>query len=341
MGTKRIFISDIHLGRGEPTDWFKDSHKSLLLGALKHVSDNSNDMKDLVLLGDVFDTWVMPIDKSPPTVSEIAAYHRDIIEAISQCAGKIANVFYLNGNHDMSVSQADLDTVFGAGKVKKIVKYQAGLLYAEHGNRFAMFNAPDPEADPIDCLPLGYFISRLVAGHEDYASPRAVLGYIDNLLSSILTPETLPEAVIDALMERYNHKPTDTIKMPGKRADVTLATVRSRYATLFSRWIQRYGLFYALDAVRSELNSLGWAADRLCKENGYRVVVLGHTHDATEDLDQFLLKKSRLYVNSGYFCTNDPTLVEVDKQDDGLVVRLLGVTEQGWVPRKDPVTLSK
>lgn len=338
--TKRIFVSDVHLGRGAPTDWFKPAHTSKFQSALQHVLANSDTIKDLVLLGDIFDTWIVPVREKPDPVDVIATRHPEIIDVLKQCGDKLSNVFYLNGNHDMGVEQSDLDAIFGAGKIQHIPRYHAGMLYAEHGNAYALFNAPDPVADPADSLPLGYYISRIVAGHEDYETPGAVLAYIDDIIETMVTPETVPQGVLQALMERYGYRDSDEVVMPGARPNVTLGDVKKRYSTLLVRWIQRYGHIYTFDSIRSELNSLGWAADRLCKDNGYRVVVFGHTHHASEDLDRWLVAKERLYVNSGYFCTDDPSLVEVDKDGDKLIVKLLAVQADGsWQPRKPPIVI--
>ena len=53
--------------------------------------------------------------------------------------------------------------------------------------------------------------------------------------------------------------------------------------------------------------------DRLCEKKGYKVAILGHTHESELDKDWFLVK-DRGYANAGYWCTKKPTYVEVDKR---------------------------
>ena len=49
------------------------------------------------------------------------------------------------------------------------------------------------------------------------------------------------------------------------------------------------------------------------------MVVFGHTHKSELDKDWFL-STDRLYANTGYWCSDSPTFVEVDKCDDGYKV---------------------
>ena len=79
--------------------------------------------------------------------------------------------------------------------VQWIQQYHGGLLHAEHGNRFAMFNARDRINDPVGGLPLGYFVSRILAGRSDYESPAAIATYVDDLLESVFTTTTIAESL--------------------------------------------------------------------------------------------------------------------------------------------------
>jgi UDP-2,3-diacylglucosamine pyrophosphatase LpxH len=341
--TKRIFVSDVHLGRGESWDWYQPSkHKANLVSGLEHVLANAGTIKDLVLLGDIFDTWMAPVHKDPATMSQIIEANPEVMKLLAECANKLTNVFYVNGNHDMLTEQRDLDKITGDGRrIKLINRYHAGMLYAEHGNRYAMFNAPDRLHDPGQGLPLGYYITRILAGDSSYLSPRSLAGYVENLFEAAFTTKQIASSVIDALMQHVGLHPDTEVKMPPPRRNVTLGEVQQRYAPLFDLWVEKFGYLYAINAIRGEMNSLGWAADRLCKQDGYRVVIFGHTHDAQEDEDRLLVSKRRLYLNCGYFCTPNPTLVEIDKERGGnLKASLLTVGTDGrWVPRFDPIVM--
>lgn len=342
--TKRIFLSDVHLGSGSKWDWYQPSmHKASFVSALEHILANAGAIKDLVLLGDIFDTWMGPVDEEPATMGQILEANSEVVQLLAACAEKLPNVFYLNGNHDMLTTQADLDKITKGGRrIKLINRYHAGMLYAEHGNRYTMFNARDHLHDPVDGLPLGYFISRILTGCFDYKSPKSLFSYVEDLFEAAFTTQRIAESVLEALMERVGHRPETVVKMHRPRRDVTLGEVQKRYAPLFERWVQKFGYLYAINAIRGEMKSLDWAADRLCKQNGFRVVIFGHTHDALAEESRLLLSRSHVYVNCGNFCTGDPTLVEVDKQSGGsLLVSLLGPKDNGhWKPKRDPLRVS-
>lgn len=324
--TKRIFISDIHLGTGKKYDWFKDKeHTQPLLKFFEYILENKKEIKEVVLTGDTFDTWVCPIDQKPPTFKEIIDHNKVIIDELKKCIDAIENVFFLNGNHDMNVTNTDIDIIKKNGKkIKYINNFIDGRLYAEHGSRFAMFNAPDKLHDPKDGLPIGYYISRLLAGRDDYIGPSAVLGYIDDLLEAAFTTQTIAESVIEALVEHTQKKMSDIVIMAEPRQSITIKEISKKYSGLFDRWVEKFGYRYAIHAIMGEMDSLDWFADRLCKTKDFKVVILGHTHSAMLDEDKLFVKGNRIYANSGYWCTDEPSFVEVDKpKDKKMTVRLM------------------
>lgn len=351
MANKRIFISDIHLGVGEPWDWFqKPRHEKALCNLLRYVSTPTSEVKDLVLLGDVFDTWLCPMDTKPPSIGDILAEQPKFVAAIQDCLRTIPNVFYVRGNHDMNVSQRDLEplSVEVDGKTKRvqhIQQYNAGMLYAEHGHRFALFNAADRMHDPADALPLGYFVTRILAGDDTYSKPGAVASYVDDLLEAMFTTQTIAESLVEALAEHRGISLDEPIVMPGKRPPTTLRQVQRRYSGLFDRWTARFGFRYALHAIQSEMGSLGWFADRLCRQSDYRVVVMGHTHDSHFDVDDMRWRGGgkRLYVNSGYWCPNPadrPYFVSVEKQPGQLLTALCSLDDDGFPQEEKSATIS-
>lgn len=332
---RRFFISDIHLGGDKA--WFKEEHQAGLMSFLAWIKTQAN-VKDLVLLGDLFDTWMSKMEEMPLTIREIAMRHRDILDAISSCkqgrGGAVENLFYVNGNHDMHVTQEDLNSteVFGEDEptkgpvVRRIQQYHAGLLFAEHGSRYTMFNAPDPIHDPGTSTPIGYFITRMIASSDkSYKSLDALKTYVDDALEAVFSTQSLSKSVIEALRERLGLHSSATFTMPDGTT-CTFSDVQSRYADLFDRWSTRFGFMYAFQSLRAEFGSLDWFADRLCKKKDYRVVVLGHSHKSTVDADRFWTK-DRAYANAGEWCDKNQTFVEVEKMDKGeLVVKLWKMT---------------
>ena len=314
--TKRVFISDIHLGTNAPWDWYqRRKHEDRLLNLLGYVAAPQSGIKDLVLLGDVFETWACPIGDVPRPFADILAENHKVVDALANCVRGIPNVFFVRGNHDMHVTAEHLGEKLAG--IKHIAQYNSGLLHAEHGSRFAMFNAIDQLHDPRGGLPLGYYITRILTGNDDYDKPGALIRYIDDLLEAAFTTTRIAESVIEALAEHALIDLDDPIAMPDGRRSTTLRHVQKRYAGLFDRWIEKFGYRYAINAVRAEGGGLGWFADRLCKKKDFRIVVLGHTHDSDLDRDGWFATSQTIYANSGYWCPKpgeNAHFVEVDKR---------------------------
>lgn len=171
--TKNIIISDVHLSDGAtPYSWFKDD--SALKGFLSKPAKRA-DVKELVLLGDFFDLWLYPVNVKPWTVQQViqqwSSGADSVIGVLKECADKLPNVFYIKGNHDMSVTAADLTPVIPKIKYITCDQYNtdhANELHVEHGHLIDMFNAPDISGDAIKGLPFGYFITRLMATAQNH-----------------------------------------------------------------------------------------------------------------------------------------------------------------------------
>jgi len=327
--TKRVFISDVHLGKGGNTDWYKkDIHDSRLLNFLDYVCANADKIKDLVLVGDIFDTWVWNMVDDPPKVEDILEHNNNIVEKLKDAVGELQNVFYLNGNHDMHVTEEDLSSIKKNGKkIQCIKEYRSGGLFAVHGHNHAMFNAIDQLNDPGRGLPLGYFISRMLAGDDSYTSPGAILQYVDDLLEAAITTQTISESVIEAMMEHTKKHPQEQFKMPEGRQPVSIEHVKRQYAGLYEKWVEKFGYRYALKAISGEMGSLGWFADRICKKRDFKVVVMGHTHDSEFDKDTPIFGKERIYINSGYWCGDTSHFVLADKLNGSFEVSLVRVND--------------
>jgi len=141
MKNKIIILSDIHIGDNSPTCWYQKSvHEPYLAAILKWVIDNAQDVSELVLAGDVIDTWTYPFNVRPPVFTEIAAKNPNIFglqgwlaRALDALGGAVT---YISGNHDMSVteavsplSRAQADIVSGfPGKITSLQAIRAYLL---------------------------------------------------------------------------------------------------------------------------------------------------------------------------------------------------------------------
>lgn len=324
---KHIYVlSDIHLGTGQKWDWYqKKEHEKELIDTLEYITQRPDPQNiELVLAGDIFDTWLCPMDEEPPTIEQILDYNKDVVNELKNCVSSLGGVFYINGNHDMHVSQDDLECIkCGNNSIQCIAEYRAGLLKVEHGHKYAMFNAKDKLNDSMHGLPLGYFITRMLAKSDDYDKPGAIAGYIDDLLEAAVTTQTISASVIEALMEHTGKRPNDEFKMPFGRRNMTIKEVKDKYANLFTRWVEKYGYYYAINSIRAEMGCLGWFADRLARRHDYRVVVMGHTHDSKVDEDRIMVKEDSIYANPGYWATSKPSFVHIEKDKRNYTVSLI------------------
>ena len=313
--TRRIFISDIHLSSQKLYDdpkkpaWYDpDKHNPRLLGFLdNHVLKNKDKIKDLVLLGDVFNTWVCPVDSKPPTYNQIFAANKPVMNKFKQIIKAGINIFYINGNHDFDLSP---DAIQNAVKGLKAIKfYRTGRIHAEHGNQYDIYNKPDYITDPAYGRPIGYFISRLVTSINSGGLGLLDLPtYLDDVLEAALTSQNIFSSIIEGLAERAGLKDKDTIKMPDQKK-VSIESLKERY--------EKLGEIYSLSELISDLYQrryLNGPADRLCQKFDFKVVVFGHTHNAMIDKDFFLVE-DRIYANTGSWCKNNAYCVEIDKSD--------------------------
>ena len=334
--TKRLFISDIHLGSGRTYDKFQTSkHQDRLLGFLENeVIAKKGSIKDLILLGDTFDTWTCPYDKKPPTYSAIFNNQQEIIEKLNKVTENGIALYIGHGNHDFDLTQHEIQTV-----IPKIIlindttSYMTGRIRAEHGHIRTLFNNPDWKRDPAFGRSIGYFIARLATrrdGKPEYKDIRAIISYVDDLLEAGLTHETLFSSILEGLSERINAK---KIKMPNG-SSLSINKLKKRYAHLEDS---------PTIIARKTWNEydLGVEADHLCKRNGYRVVVFGHTHRAKIDNDSFLLRENRIHANCGAWCEDKAHFVEIDKTSASVEVVLHEVDDNGKSKDQDGFSLSK
>ena len=182
--TSIVCISDVHMGDERAIDggycWF-DENADALENFLDYVM-NSPDVKQLVILGDLFDEWLVPYEVAPFDSSVNIHNSEDYFQAIANCPTNVEifnkfrtivnngeiELIYVPGNHDMLLTQEILDGIIPnitwMGDVPGLGKYApANGIIMEHGHRYDLFNCPQSLVNPSHKLPPGYFISRLYA----------------------------------------------------------------------------------------------------------------------------------------------------------------------------------
>jgi UDP-2,3-diacylglucosamine pyrophosphatase LpxH len=350
--SKIIVLSDIHIGTNKPTVWYqKDFHEPYLKTVLNYVIQHADSILELLLLGDIVDFWTYPPDEQPPSFSDIIAANPNIFglngklsEVLTALDG---NVTYVRGNHDMNITQGDLNKIQNSKGYK--IKLASDDIYyplgngnkriaCTHGNIFTMFNAPDTSTK-FNPLPVGQFVTRAVAYQQkrtlkpgqtvaDLPNQGAPNGIsISDLIQALPQLPTKTFAVTELLLNYISdvtHMPLDQpIILPDDQT-ITLAEAKQLYGALWKQWVTQYGgdidgFLAAIKAAIADANGyyMGWFAQKLALECGADLVVMGHTHTPISGLEKALIQ----YVNSGFECPSKPdigkqypTFTEIDTE---------------------------
>jgi len=328
MKNKIIVLSDIHIGDNSPTCWYQKSvHEPYLLAILDWVVANAANVSELVLAGDVVDTWTYPFNVQPPGFATIASKNPNVFglqgglaKALDALGGAVT---YIPGNHDMMVTEADVASVKSPGghHLRFAGKnYNPGgdsRILVMHGNDFTMFNAPDLTTKWAP-LPVGHFVTRTIATYwqshlptgknvsdlKDQGYPNGIdsLSIIQNVLKNLSV--SVSAALIDGIAGKEDVSESLPIIL-ANGSTTTLTEVKAVYNQLFSRWVAENGggedgLLVATKAALADYDAsyMGWFAQRQAFSSNAQVVVMGHTHAPISGLTGSLVS----YINSGFEC---------------------------------------
>jgi UDP-2,3-diacylglucosamine pyrophosphatase LpxH len=182
-----IVLSDIHIANGQKYSWFLPPYPDQLVQMLNQVAADPS-VAEVVLLGDLLDLWLYPVDVVPWTAAQIVEANPGVSTAIRNVVANVPVVYFMNGNHDLELSAADLQAFDSGGKsIQMTTSATYNAMYGnqrhlEHGHAVDMFNAPDPSSDTIVGYPFGYFVTRLVATS---ANQSLVWALLQKLLQAI------------------------------------------------------------------------------------------------------------------------------------------------------------
>lgn len=303
--TKRVFISDIHMGdeRGitshYPYVWFDQNVDSLAQFLDEQLQ--APDVKEVVILGDLFDEWIIPADYDPiASFVNVCSNKRNqpvIARLQALAASPDVKLAYVPGNHDLAMDAAAIaatmqfmDTTFPGIRFFCDNRapwgvYSVGTLAAEHGNRYCLFNAPDTWTRPDSSfLPLGYFISRLVT-HKVHSTgqnqdPRKIFF---NFLKDFMMQPDFVEDMFVAIAKDAGLNLGDTIKLNGVPSypnTMTVGEVGKLFRKLTSNWERVPGNIGVPSAIMGDLENLSHAATSAYfrADSHFNVVIFGHTH---------------------------------------------------------------
>jgi len=354
--TRKLFLSDTHISAGwglsgspkatpHSWEWFSAGDQARLKSFFEWAAKRT-DIDEVILLGDAFDNWIFPHDIQPPTLLDIlqSANAAPLVQAINALADKI-QVLLLPGNHDLTLAPTDVQAVlpkviFG-GRGQDNPYFSWGRLRAEHGHSYCLFNAPDPLRP--NNLPLGYFISRLVATADRQTGSHtpSIAQEVSELAKVITNKEDLAQGVLDAVCLKAGVAQDAAIQMPRDLwggVATTVGSVRDLYRNLYHEWESRHGTGSAAIAIAAELNQLNLAAGEIFLHGGVNAVVMGHTHQAATNQYSIPFFGNRIYGNDGGWCNNTTAAswIEVVKSDNGcLTLTVYG----GFDPTGKPIVM--
>jgi UDP-2,3-diacylglucosamine pyrophosphatase LpxH len=182
LRSKIVVISDLHLNQQRAADegyGLFTQNGALLTQFLENVK-NSAAVREVIVLGDLMDMWVVPMayDTFDSAVTDAQAYFRSVADAevnsgIVGMLNAIADeglirFVYVPGNHDMLLTETIFKSIFPNGIWKGGAEgtgfyYPEAGIACEHGHNYDVFNAPDGLTTPGSILPPGYFITRIFA----------------------------------------------------------------------------------------------------------------------------------------------------------------------------------
>ena len=356
---KLVFISDLHMNVDGSYSWLV-KHAVDLARFLNDVNSR-DDVAELIILGDLLDDWVSPVKYTPQTFADILAanYNNGVVPALQEvCRNPDIAVTYVVGNHDMlSFMSENKEVIANTFPGMTIISDSPGLgaytrddiIWAEHGHRYTLFNAPDTWSHAGGDLPLGYFISRLAASKSLTSgkvyttpdlldlfvkSPAEVNKYLqeggyEGEAGNVIDNAFII-AVFNAIALWAGFWPWDKFTMEDLddfASDPSVEEIAFLYDTIFSGWPSRQNIVDHYEAVLNDLGHLNSAANLLFEmpdriKDLYpftpRVVLFGHTHQAAFQYHSGQVET--IYANTGTWIDSKPMTwveIEINNGDSG------------------------
>ncbi|MDD5483457.1 MAG: metallophosphoesterase [Kiritimatiellae bacterium] len=337
-----IFISDLHMNTDVSYGWLKTN--TTALATFIQGMNAREDVAELIILGDMLDDWIETVENAPHTFRNIlvSPNNAEIVAALrAVCQNPEITVTYVVGNHDLLTFKPENKTaITNILPGLNIISDEPGLgaytknnvIWAEHGHRYCMFNAPDVWSRPGGHLPLGYFISRIAASKSAregklYTTFDAIDAIVQSYSSYTLAGEDRAK-IINALFDAFalvwgHYWPWDTFTMGNTdhfTNNPSVLHIGNVFDGIYSNWPSQMNTVEPAEAVANELGDLSGAAALLFEmperiQDKYpftpRIVLFGHTHKA--DLLCQTGALNSIYANSGTWVDGKPgSWVEIE-----------------------------
>ncbi len=332
--TKIVIISDLHMNEQRGLD---DSYSlftqngELLVDFLEQVR-TSDQTKELVILGDLMDMWVIPMAYQTyrDTTADTEAYfltlseasvNQDVINKINEIANEeLIRFSYVPGNHDMLFTEEIFSMIFPKGHWQGVEPgtgryFPEPSVVLEHGHNYDLYNAPDTVTTEGSILPPGYFITRIYATGNLQSTEKLK---IEMEATEDLSQELIYTTSWDLAVASINIPSFDSTKaqiythVDGYTQLYSSNEARDIYThNIASNWKERQernGVRVPNSVIVGIMNGSGkflWfgtleysaIAQYFTQDSEIRIVVFGHTHHAM--LKQNWETLDNIYANTG------------------------------------------
>ncbi|WP_243545767.1 metallophosphoesterase [Pseudodesulfovibrio tunisiensis] len=348
---KTIFISDIHMGTqnslypesGSPWCWLREDRARMLGDFLADVA-RRDDVGSVVILGDLFDDWVVPasMEPEPDMFQSIAraSQNRPVMDGFSAILEAGKELVYVHGNHDMFLSEDMLQQLIPGivfvpdrdGQGPGTAVYRDGVIAAEHGCAYCLVNSPFRNEQGEFVHPAGYYISRLAAYGEFEGDGVNYLEALALALRRGLNSDRIVGTMVRAAADGVDYATDREIVLNAGIAH-TVADVADAFAGWFDVWPGDKDV--RVDAGQALDGEIGRLRDSAAAEyfgpGTASVVIFGHTHTARLWARPFDLTykgdatrpQEYIYANTGTWVNGKAaTYVETEEVDGRMHVRL-------------------
>lgn len=341
--TSVAVISDIHMGEPRANQlkycWFGNNNAALL--DLLERFDSGYQIKQVVILGDLFDAWIVPYTLSPfdaqTGVTDTKSYFHAVADnpvnqpIVAKFQDIVLNpeidLIYVPGNHDMlltnEILQEIIPGIIWKGDTAGLGKYlPAPEIMLEHGHRYDFFNCPQPLVNPGHMLPPGYFISRLyaqgtmehpgllkgideTAGSVEFRAAWDLAYWVTLVQLGMTWPDPFAENILMGGIDGY---PTPFSFFGAK--EMYASNIEDQWMNTQIRNMVPYPMACCFHAIWNGHSDLFTAAkmeylDPALAPRTYRIVGFGHTHDPLIDVYPKSSNYTAIYANSGSWVDPD------------------------------------
>ena len=151
--TAVLLLSDVHMASTARYEdgsawWNPQVHEAKLLRFLERSLKSAPDI--LVLLGDIFENWLAPMEARPSTWPEIFASNPRFIALMREYIAAGVQVVFTPGNHDIHLGPQELALALPGAHWTQVFELP-GALIATHGHEQTFFNSR--ALDPLGTRP--------------------------------------------------------------------------------------------------------------------------------------------------------------------------------------------